>query len=288
MANASELTVRLATLEERVNNHIWFFRAAVVVLGAWLGYITNVVLEVRNSTRQISANVELRQGIDELAILPQNAFENSLSKLSSFIAKARRENVKVSPQVVGDLQQKMLATDAQTPGFWPAAAELISYRSEATANNFTTSANLSNCTDSDPIPMRVAEVGPGGSIRKLTSAYYENCRFTLDSAQDDLRINGLLLTTVVNIEFRHCLIVYRGGAFALITYKDAKTIPLEGGTGHGATIGYNGPTLQFTQCLFDFSVSREIPKDGQETIRVLLAQSQSPFVLPVSSSPTSS
>ena len=61
--------------------------------------------------------------------------------------------------------------------------------------------------------MTVMEVGPAGELKKISNAYYENCRFTIDSPVDDERISQLVRTHYPVIEFRYCLIVYRGGEF---------------------------------------------------------------------------
>jgi hypothetical protein len=205
--------------------------------------------------------------------------QERLPAIQHLLATAQNQGVKVDTKVLDALTRKLSATNASAVGFWPAAAGLISYRSRVAANDFGNPVNLPNCTDSDPFPLKVTEVGPKGEIKKIANAFYENCRFTFDSATDDARINSILLNKAPTVEFRHCLIVYRGGDFTLVTHLSVNNAPIQGGSGHGAAIDYNGPTLQFVQCFFDFSVSDQIPKNGQEATHALLAQTKSPLVL---------
>lgn len=231
-----------------------------------------------------------KQSMINHASLPLSDFKANLPDLGVAIATARQQQAKVSPTIISDLQQKLVATAGtnasavESPNFWPTAAEFISYRSEVTTGNFKSSAGIPNCTDSDPNPFKVTEVGPIGNVKKIANAYYENCRFTLDSPQDDSRINTILEKKFPTIEFRHCLIIYRGGDFTLITYRSMKDVPTTAtkGSGKGLRIDYNGPALQFVQCLFDFSMSNNVPKNGQELTRLLLAQGQSSLSIPIS------
>jgi hypothetical protein len=108
----------------------------------------------------------------------------------------------------------------------------------------------------------------------MANAYYQNCRLTLDSARDDERINSLVRSKFPTIEFRNCLIVYRGGEFALILWSHVQAAPLHMLTanGKGAELNYDGPSLQFISCQFDFSVSNQVPQRGKETLQTLLTQ----------------
>lgn len=284
MASAAELTVQITKLEERVNNHIKFFWVAIAVLGAWLGYITKLVLDVRTTAKQISANIELRHNLDELAALPQNAFKDSLPDLSLSIAKARHENVKVSPRTIEDLQGKLSAS-ADAPNFWPAASSFISYRSFSNAL-WTAPAKLPRCTDSEPAPSTVSILSPTQAT--INPGVYENCRFTMDSPEEDARVNEIIQERMAVVIFRHCVIVYRGGAINLVFAFDKYNVPWSvepknGIPGGAGTVNISvRDAVRFQDCLFDFVLHSEPPKVGQELTKRLLVNPSNEITLPLS------
>jgi hypothetical protein len=141
------------------------------------------------------------------------------------------------------------------------------------------SANLPNCTDSDPKPAVIAEV-PNPHAFKFKGATYENCRVTLDSEKDDERINSFLNTRFPTINFKNCLIVYRGGKIDLILAwnEHSFTLQVEGNPPMPSV--FSGNTLAFEDCLFDFSVRGVPPPVGQAVTETLLAQNASTLKLP--------
>jgi hypothetical protein len=225
------------------------------------------------------------QQIKRHAGLSKQEFQSTLPQLRAALQLATQEKIELPHTVVDDLQHKLLETERDAPEFWPTVSEFISYRSfnlvPKQAADLSV-ANLPNCTTSEPHGMAIAAVSPGGQVTKVSNAYYENCRFTIDSPEDDKRIMFLIKrcpTPSPMIEFRHCLIVYRGGDFTLPTWTKYQNLPAQGGSGTGLTLSYNGPTLIFTGCLFDFSASNQLPEHGQEITQSLLAQTNLTLVL---------
>ena len=156
---------------------------------------------------------------------PLAEFRATLPDLSDALATVSQQKIAIPSSVVSDLRQKVAATDAQAPGYWAAAGELVSYRSQATQDALLR-ANLPNCTDHEPVPMQVDATKTG-----VHNAYYENCRFALDSASDDAKVNDILIEEAFALDFRHCLIVYRGGDIDLlieVTNEVSTTQSLDG------------------------------------------------------------
>jgi hypothetical protein len=218
--------------------------------------------------------------------LPSQAFQERLPAIKNLLAVAKDQNVRIDPEVMDTLRKKMLGIQVKSPEFWPAAAELISYRSvNALPSQQTTpsSSGLPNCTDSPP-KGPIGDIDSNYHMTKLHNPYYENCKFTIDSATDDDRINDYLWNKFPTIEFRNCVIVYRGASFSLIAYlhkPDFQVRPAgyRGTDFRPATFHYDGPTLFFTSCVFDFSTSGQTPTNARGLLQALLEQKGPSFQL---------
>jgi hypothetical protein len=214
--------------------------------------------------------------------------ELGLKTVAALATEAQERRVTSDPKEIAEVVRDLVSIKVRNSDFWRASTSLLNYRSFDVSPKQTASlstANLQDCTTSDPAPMTVTEVSPSpiGGVKRLSNAYYENCRFTLDSAEDDRRINSIVVNKFPTIEFRHCLIVYRGRDFSLITWTQIEHAPLVAltGKGSGARVSYNGPSLQFVECLFDFSVSEPMPERGKEITEALLAQAGPSLTLPI-------
>lgn len=225
--------------------------------------------------------------------LQQNGdLELGLKTVAALATKAQQQRITSDSTAIAEVIQDLLSIKDRNADFWKASTSLLNYRSFDISPRQTTglsTANLTDCTNSDPLPYKITEVGPVGEIKKYSNAYYENCRFTLDSLEDDKRINSIMLNRFPVIELRHCLIVYKGGDFSLITYWQPFLGPFHAltGKGTGGVFKYTGPSLQFIECLFDFSVSNQMPERGQEITQGLLAQNGLSLILPLGKDSTS-
>lgn len=248
---------------------------------------------IKNTLDKLSALVAQQQ-MERHAALSKQGFKSALPGLKAALEFARQEKIKTPPNVIDDLQKRLLETSKDAPEFWQTSSALLNYRSfdvDPQRAAELLGANIPNCTDSDPAPFTITEVNHGfgsGPVTGVSSPYYENCRFTLDSAKDDARINSMIADGFPVIEFRHCVIVYNGGSFTLITNINRQNVPATGGHGTGLTLNFNGPTLWFTQCLFEFSVSDHTPEPAKKLTQSLLAQNGPSLAIPVlKPSPTS-
>lgn len=240
-------------------------------------------IKVQLDTLNPLINGLLLQRLSNSAALPQRQFEQRLPDIKKLIALAQERGVKADPSLLGRVSQKLLNINPRAPDFWPVSAELVSYRSSngATSNILQlASAKLPDCTDSLPQPMKVAEVLNEHQIR-LSRGLYENCRITLDSAQDNDRLNSYLLNAVPLITFKHCLVLYNGGAVHLIlAWKNTvETFRIEGHPPVSVS-NFSGNALEFEECLFSFRITSVPPPTGQQLTETLLAQNSTTLKLP--------
>ncbi|MGB8782378.1 MAG: hypothetical protein WCD02_04625, partial [Terriglobales bacterium] len=243
---------------------------------------------IESTVKQISRDSAKQTLVGHAALLLPE-FKETLPELGSAIASAKQQNVKVSPKVIGDLQDKLTAS-VNAPDFWPVAAEFISYRS---FNNTSWSAppNLPTCTDSEPSESTVSILSPTQAT--INPGVYENCRFTVDSPQEDARLNEIIQKRMAVVIFRHCVIVYRGGPINLVLAFNKYNVPWsaepEKGRAMGGTVNISvRDAVQFRDCLFDFVLHNEPPKAGQELTQLLLVNSSNEIRVPLSmlSNPT--
>lgn len=207
--------------------------------------------------------------------------ELGLKTVAALAEGAQERHIKTDPALLAEVDQELLQIKDRNSDFWRASTSLLNYKTFNLAPQQAVSlqaADIPNCTDAEPIPMKVKGIGPNGEIRQLANAYYQNCKLTLDSAEDDAKINSLILQKVPTIEFRNCLILYSGGNVTLITHTQLSNAPLLG----GATINYNGPALQFVNCLFKFSTSNQLPPNVKTIIEALLSQPGPQLRIPTS------
>ena len=244
---------------------------------------------INASIKELSTN-ESKDSASLAAILPifQDLVRHELERASNLRPAALQEQL---PNV-----RKLLvaADDAHISvpqEFWPHAAALITYRSTNAIRPTDRAAftHLPACLDSYPKLPVVTEVGPGGSLKKLQPHQYENCTFTIDDPNDFGRFNNLIehgipgVGLVPTVEFKNCLIVYSGGDFRLDVRSDISG-KVQAITGHGIPfdLHYNGPTLEFTNCLLRFSASSHDPTKGRGLLEALLLQDGPEFKVPAS------
>ena len=146
--------------------------------------------------------------------------------------------------------------------YWPATAEFVGYRSQLAAPNSIDlrRSNLPNCTDQEPHKPMVLAANP--KTFTIRFAYYENCRFTLDSPTDNAKVNTILLDESVNLTFRHCFIVYRGGEINLILEINHRLVGMKttDGKNEAGPLMFSGKTLLFEDSVFDFPIDSRAAK----------------------------
>jgi hypothetical protein len=256
--------------------------AVAFILFLWSQWGTYVEFRTHTGDRLDGVEKSLaRLELRNQASLSQSTFEKALADLKTVITTARKKDVRVSPLIVEDLQAKLVAANHSAPDYWPTAAEFITYRSHLGTGSAPS--QLANCTDSLPTISKVLESTP--STLEVTPGVYENCRVTLDSAEDDKRINEILSERSPTLTFRHCVVVYRGGSVNLILSWSNRPIKITEGAHPAArppTFGtVSTPnTIKFEDCLFDFSIQATPPPEGQRATETLLAQNGNTVIFP--------
>jgi hypothetical protein len=252
---------------------------------------TNTGRDIEEIKKDISGirDALTRRDLLGSASLPLSDFKTALPEIITTITAAKQQEVKVSPKVLDNLQQKLIAAGETAPGYWPATAEFISYRSQAAVSNLQglMQPNLPNCTDQEPTGMQIKNIAPlpgGQETGTLENAQYSNCRMTLDSPADNDKFNDILRHKSARITFTHCLIVYRGGPINLILeFKNDRRFVKSVDAGKAHTIGQtvvSGPTMEFVDCLLDFSVVGKPTPYGQQLAQSVLAQNGAKIILP--------
>jgi hypothetical protein len=236
----------------------------------------------------------IRENITEYALAKPDDLKRDLPQVGSTLRTASEHKVKVTAPVLSDLQKGLNAIAPSTLGYWPTAAQFISYRSQNTVPDFASLAlpDLPNCTDHNPTPMKLivsdeeAKNGKAGDVANvpdllnetdknkthMVPAVYKDCRFTLDSPEETARIPNLGEGRSYVLTFRHCQIVYRGGQITLLT-PHPSPLPVTGRS-HMRSDVYiiTGQTVHFENCLFLFAINSTPPVEGQSLTQQLLDQ----------------
>jgi hypothetical protein len=179
-----------------------------------------------------------RMSLFNHAALPLTDFKSTLPDLSSAIATVREQKLVVSPNVMADIQKKLVATDDNSPGYWQAASQLITYRSMPAG---TKPSNDRPCRDMNVVIDR--ERGVDGVYEHIEMS---NCTFDLDN-NPGFAWNGLPgyeYLVLHNVRVR-----YRGGAI------------------------HDIGRVMFDRCTFEFQISAPPPIPAQHLTETLLAAS---------------
>lgn len=288
--------------------------SALVIFGALIAcvrYVVNSeVSDIRSDVTSIKSSVSdlktassktndriddlLKDALERAFPVPsataKNAkLEDDFRLANSFLQLAKSEQIRLNPQIIGKYGGSVAAIAAQRSALdavWPAASQLINYRSQNMVPDAAKLAesNLPNCTDHDPPPSRIVSV-PSPTQFTFEVPTYENCRFTLDSDVDSAKVNGLLQKQGgIPLRFNHCLVIYRGGIIHLNTVVHSDGFVLIPGPTPRPPIVYKGSVTQehpiaFTECLFEFQLTSAPPKLGKEITRALLASSTNELYL---------
>jgi hypothetical protein len=225
----------------------------------------------------------VKRQMDKAASLPQSRFNANLPALGNLISVARNQRIVTTPGIVNQVGEKLRGVTERGTDFWHLGGEFLSYRSFNTASDkarILPASALPKCTDSPPKPMKVLNVESPNQMT-VSRGYYENCQVTLDSSEDDQRINSILKESTPLLTFRRCLILYRGGPVDLIlTWEDHRGGLTLGGKVRDTIVSVSGNALEFEDCYFVFSIPGIPPPSGQQITETLIAQNGPTLKLP--------
>lgn len=166
--------------------------------------------------------------------MPPEQFKTTLPDIASTIAKARERRLAASPQVVNELQSKLVSAETTAPAYWLTAAAFINYRSAMLVGGDSNKwISLPPCHAAD-ITKAAPDDESKHHLKTSILMVSSDCYWVLDDRP--LR----------NMVFRHALIIYDGGPVAL-----------EG--------------ITFEDCLFEFRVQQPPPTKGEYFTRAVLA-----------------
>jgi hypothetical protein len=281
----------------------------LVALAKWEAYVefrtntTDRLTHIEKILEDLPGNLAKQNMINQAA-LPLEDFKDRLLDLSSAITIAQQREVRVDPTVINQLQEKLIAatkggaTSTSPRGYWPTTAQFINYRSQISVADFQSllRRDLPNCTDHDPTPVdfvvneKNEKTWKRGTARELpenSTLLYENCRFTLDSAEEATKVpywrNGMSFA----LSFRHCQIIYGGGQIKLLSPHPKPTLITSKGARSDVYLMV-GQSIKFENCLFTFTLPAPPPPEGQDVTQQLLAQSGSTLTVRVTDTSTHS
>jgi len=224
---------------------------AIFVILQWTAYV-----EFRTTTNLTFGNIEKRlAGIEgqlakivvtSHASLNPAQFVDTLPDLGPSLATLRQGNVSVPRDVVSAIRSQLIATIPNAPGFWPATAELVNYRSPMIP------INLRECARTVPEHLtwrpldhpEAAGAGPPDQVK------FSNCHLDLDLPFPASVISPTN-TDAVSIVCEHCKITYTGGKVPLLSLR-----------------GY--VNLIFNDCSFAIRASSDSPERAKRLIAAAL------------------
>ena len=137
-----------------------------------------------------------------IASLPPQDFNSNLPAVATVLAIAKVDHVESpSRDTIQNIKTKLNETRKDQLGFWGAAVALVNYTSSEAG------AGLPDCLDMSP-SVDLYPPAPGSTKPIIGASGYSNCKIELDDprAADQYGIS----LAVANLEFRNCLIRYRG------------------------------------------------------------------------------
>ena len=173
------------------------------------GITKNATFQTRTEDRLVIIEGDIhsiREGLAKQDVvnhisLPPPEFKATLPDLTSTVAKAQEQKLKIPLKVVNDLSQKLASTDNSAPAFWPAVASVISYRSFLLVGSEQNWQSFPACKE-PPTP-RLGTVGADGKtdIQRLPG---HDCYIELDGK------------SLAWWDCTHCVVKYSGGTLALM------------------------------------------------------------------------
>ena len=186
--------------------------------------------------------------------LPLSDFATVLPQIGSDLSKINKQRLKLAPSVVENIQKKLISTDNNAQGYWPAAAELITYKSPSGDTE------LPDCAQSTPKQLSWLPLEPGKDGTPPPHQFtLSNCHLNLDVSMPASPFATMGPPDSFTIVCDHCVVTYSGGQ-----------IPPWGLKGY--------INLIFNHCDFVFSTPNEPPIKGKSLVKAVLASLDSESV----------
>jgi hypothetical protein len=123
MATTAELTRIVDRLEERVANHITFFRVACGGAVMWLGAISAGIYSINGSIGRL----QLPQRVEQSSLTPTD--RKSQAEAAQLIEKARKTSIPLSQAIIEQAGKRFAEAGRRDEGAWKTAIQFVDYRS---------------------------------------------------------------------------------------------------------------------------------------------------------------
>jgi hypothetical protein len=221
-----------------------------ITLGALYQSVSHVKEETQFRTHTDDRLASIEKGIEEIetrlnlrdkAELKPEKFNRDLPAVAATIKSALDLGISAPEDIQDSLQQRFQQADTHAPGYWPAVAQFISYRSEQSA---PTSVRSLLIAGHPPNCLGQGEVSPldAKTMRPTSVFTWTRCVLYLD---DNFGPASNLRTG--DVVFKECLVIYRGGPVS-----DTVAIAL------------------FQDCIFAFTLDSQPARRAEMLIQFLL------------------
>jgi hypothetical protein len=201
------LVTKVGKLEERVHNHITFFKWAFAGAFAWLAWITLLLFQTKSAVTNV-AKTEANTPAQIVASLlnsptaTQSEAQANLAAAASVLQSSKIGKVKPDSTKLKAISDKLLDDQRQYPELpqvWQTTGVFINYKFQALLPSATAINEESAgkpCNEKFQVP---------GSIR------FENCEINLEKVAADIH-NVTSNGQHIPIRFANCVVHYSGGA----------------------------------------------------------------------------
>ena len=201
--------------------------------------------------------------VDSASKLPTHALAEQLPAVNTLLTVAMDQKIRIQSEITSDLRKNLLKVDSSSTDYWPVAAQLVNYRSEAAVG--WNRINVPDCSK-DNITFSGAthleQFSDGRAVMTRGLATFHHCALILDSSEaQNLMSQGL---SVGDVTFDDCIILYNGGPINIKPIRYLHGIP-------------PSTTLNFVKCVFLFKLASPPPPVGQRLTTELLASNTDTF-----------
>jgi hypothetical protein len=245
------------------------------------GGVMEKLASIKDDTQKANTTLEtlkpfiqtlVQHEMDKAASLPQAKFDRNLPRFADVLAVARSQKAAVSSQAIAQIGKKLSAAQTETSGYWTAASEFITYRSQV-AQSVINTRQLPSCILQGITRHTTAPMNSGTNVTvPVGPVEYHYCSIALD-APEGMSLLGRALSWG-NVIFDHCVISYNGGSINIVPVQIIENSPPK----------LIGQQIEFADCYFAVSLKSLPPPTGKMLTENLLAATTNTVTLKVSAS----
>jgi hypothetical protein len=248
--SSESLSTKVERLTERVNNHITFFKFALVVLGGWLAWVSVMLYQTHSTIgnlAQVQANAPAQTvaSILNKPVATPNDAQTNLLAASSILQASKIGKVKPDPEKLKAISDRLVEDQnryPEMPQVWETTGVFINYKS-----GYLLQVNHELSLQSPLLDCR----NGGGMVLNGGVMTVTHCELSLE--------HGVSVSPSTILVFVDCIVHYSGGEMP-------KSM------------------MVFRNSIFRFDVPVVPPPRGAQTMR-LIAESETPELITVPQSP---